>query len=47
MMFAETREMLGYCNLPTEDDMTLMESTKRFNDGAHFRIEVPTINSFG
>lgn len=44
-MFEETRAYLKKLNLPQGDLYDLPTSTKRFADGAAFRIEVPTINT--
>ena len=44
-MFDETRRSLEALGLPKGDLWDLPESTKRFPDGAHFRIEIPTVNS--
>jgi len=45
-MFDETRQSLEKLGLPKGDLYELTTSGKTFPDGAHFRIEVPTINSF-
>ncbi len=45
-MFDETRKSLEKLGLPKGDLYELTTSGKTFPDGAHFRIEVPTINSF-
>jgi len=45
-MFDETRQSLERLGLPKGDLYELTTSGKTFPDGAHFRIEVPTINSF-
>ncbi len=44
-MFDETRDFLVKLGLPAGDAYDLPTSEKRFPDGAHFRIEVPTINT--
>ncbi|NSW92154.1 MAG: peptidase, partial [Firmicutes bacterium] len=44
-MFDKTREFLVSLGLPAGDAFDLPTSDKRFADGAHFRIEVPTINT--
>ncbi|MBC7330949.1 MAG: peptidase [Synergistetes bacterium] len=44
-MFDRTREFLKKLGLPGSDAWDLPTSTLRFPDGAHFRIEVPTVNS--
>jgi len=44
-MFEETRKYLKSLGLPEGDLNDLPTSTQTFPDGAHFRIEVPTINS--
>ncbi len=44
-MFDETRDFLVKLGLPAGDAYDLPTSDKRFPDGAHFRIEVPTINT--
>jgi hypothetical protein len=45
-MIENTRKFLKNINMPSGDDMQLLPSGKKFKDGADFRIEVPTINSF-
>ena len=45
MFFEETRKQLEKLGLPGGDRYDLPTSTKRFPDGAQFRIEVPTVNS--
>ena len=40
-----TREYLKKINLPGQDLNNLPNSNKTFDDGSHFRIEIPTINS--
>jgi cytosine/adenosine deaminase-related metal-dependent hydrolase len=45
-MFDETRKSLEKLGLPKGDLYELSTSGKTFPDGAHFRIEVPTVNSF-
>ena len=45
-MFDETRQSLQKLGLPMGDLYDLPTSGQTFPDGAHFRIEVPTINSF-
>lgn len=45
-MFDETRRSLEKLGLPGGDLYDLPTSGKTFPDGAHFRMEVPTINSF-
>ncbi len=45
-MFDETRKSLGKLGLPKGDLYELTTSGKTFPDGAHYRIEVPTVNSF-
>jgi len=44
-MFEETRSFLKKLGLPAGDAYDLPSSAKRFGDGAHYRIEVPTINT--
>ncbi len=44
-MFDKTREFLVSLGLPAGDAFDLPTSDKRFADGAHFRIEVPTVNT--
>lgn len=44
-MFDNTREFLTKLGLPASDAFDLPTSTKRFPDGAHYRLEVPTINT--
>jgi len=45
MLFEETRDFLEKLGLPKGDLFDLPTSGKTFPDGAHFRLEVPTINS--
>lgn len=45
MIFQETRAYLKKIGLPEGDLNDLPTSGKTFPDGAHFRIEVPTVNS--
>jgi hypothetical protein len=45
MIFEETRKALKKLGLPEGDAWDLPSSDKRFPDGAHFRIECPTVNS--
>jgi len=45
-MFDETRKSLERLGLPKGDLYELTTSGKTFPDGAHYRIEVPTVNSF-
>ncbi len=45
MLFQETRDFLESLGLPRGDLFDLPTSGKTFPDGAHFRLEVPTINS--
>jgi len=45
-LFEETKEYLRKKELPTGDRYDLPTSNMRFPDGAHFRIEVPTCNSY-
>ena len=44
-MFEETREYLKKIGLPEGDLYDLPVSSLRFADGAHYRIEVPTVNT--
>jgi len=44
-VFDKTREFLVKLGLPAGDAFDLPTSEKRFPDGAHFRIEVPTMNT--
>ena len=44
-IFQETRDALKKLGLPTGDAFDLPTSSKRFPDGAHYRIECPTVNS--
>ncbi|RKX75973.1 MAG: peptidase [Spirochaetes bacterium] len=44
-MFEETRKYLKKLGLPDGDLFDLPTSGKTFPDGAHFRLEVPTVNS--
>ncbi len=39
----ETRNFLEKLNLPSGDLYTLPDSTTRFPDGAHYRIEIPSV----
>jgi len=39
------RRFLGRMGLPEGDLWELLESGATFPDGAHFRIEVPTVNT--
>jgi hypothetical protein len=43
--FGETRTQLSKLGLPDGDDQTIDASDRTFDDGCHFRIEVPTVNS--
>ena len=45
MIFEETRKAMKRLGLPEGDAFDLPSSDKRFPDGAHFRIECPTVNS--
>jgi len=45
MIFEETRKALKRLGLPEGDAFDMPSSDKRFPDGAHFRIECPTVNS--
>ena len=45
MIFQETRDYLKKMGLPDGDLNDLPTSGQTFPDGAHFRIEVPTVNS--
>lgn len=45
MMFEDTRKYLKKIGMPTGDLFDMPSSTKRFPDGAAFRIENPTVNS--
>lgn len=45
MIFQKTRDYLTKLGLPGGDLEDLPTSGKTFPDGAHFRIEVPTVNS--
>lgn len=45
MIFQKTRDYLTKIGLPGGDLNDLPTSGKTFPDGAHFRIEVPTVNS--
>lgn len=47
MIFEETRNYLKKLDLPTGDLFDLPTSGKTFPDGAHYRLETPTINSAG
>ena len=44
-IFQQTRDAVKKLGLPTGDAFDLPSSDKRFPDGAHFRIECPTVNS--
>lgn len=44
-MFDRSRRYLEEKGLPARDNYELSTSPHRFPDGAHFRIEVPTVNS--
>jgi hypothetical protein len=44
-MFDKTRSFLESLGLPGGDAYDLPSSEKRFGDGAHYRLEVPTINT--
>ena len=44
-MFEQTRAFLNKIGLPSGDLMNLPTSQKCFDDGSHYRIEIPTINS--
>ena len=44
-IFQQTRDAMKKLGLPTGDAFDLPTSDKRFPDGAHFRIECPTVNS--
>ena len=43
--FAESRAFAAKHGYPSGDRWDLPTSDRRFPDGAHFRIEVPTVNS--
>ena len=45
MLFKETREFLGKIGLPQGDAFDMPTSGQTFQDGAHYRLEVPTVNS--
>ncbi|NLT67583.1 MAG: peptidase [Acidobacteria bacterium] len=45
MIFESTRKAMKKLGLPEGDAFDLPSSTKRFPDGAAFRIECPTVNS--
>jgi hypothetical protein len=45
MIFQATRDAMKKLGLPTGDAFDMPTSTKRFPDGAAFRIECPTVNS--
>jgi hypothetical protein len=45
MIFQDTRTYVKKLGLPEGDLWDLPTSGKTFSDGAHFRIEVPTVNS--
>lgn len=45
-MFDKTREYLRKIGLPDGDDYGLPTSKKRFPDGAQYRLEIPTLNSY-
>ncbi|MDR1727948.1 MAG: peptidase [Acidobacteriota bacterium] len=44
-IFQATRDAVAKLGLPKGDAFDLPSSDKRFPDGAHFRIECPTVNS--
>ena len=44
-MFDKTKEYVKKIGLPDGDDCTLPTSNKEFQDGAQYRLEVPTVNS--
>ena len=44
-MFDETRSFLESLGLPGNDLNDLPTSQGVFDDGSHFKIEVPTVNS--
>lgn len=44
-MFDESRAYLKKLGYPPGDDFSRPTASGRFKDGAHFRIEVPTVNS--
>ncbi|HHY46210.1 MAG TPA: peptidase [Firmicutes bacterium] len=44
-MFDETRRYMMRLGLPAGDLYDLPTSNRRFPDGAHFRVEVPTVNT--
>jgi len=46
-MFDATRKFMKRLGLPEGDLWDLPTSTSRFPDGAHYRIEVPTVNTAG
>ena len=43
--FAESRAFAKKLGYPSGDRWSLPTSTSKFPDGAHFRVEVPTVNS--
>lgn len=45
MLFEKTREFMAKLGLPKGDLFDLPTSGKTFPDGAHYRLEVPTVNS--
>ncbi|GAA5034230.1 peptidase [Streptomyces siamensis] len=45
VLFAQTRAQLDRLGLPDRDTTPAEESARTFEDGCHFRIEVPTVNS--
>ncbi|PWI45137.1 peptidase [Streptomyces sp. ICBB 8177] len=47
VLYAPTRARLSGLGLPDGDACVLATSAATFDDGSHFRIEVPTINSVG
>ncbi len=44
-MFTRTRDELEALGLPRDDCANLPYSSKRFEDGSDFKIEIPTVNS--
>jgi hypothetical protein len=45
VIFDKTRQFLVKLGMPAGDAFDLPTSDKRFADGAHFRVEIPTINT--
>ncbi|MDQ2836482.1 MAG: U32 family peptidase [Actinomycetota bacterium] len=44
-LFADTRAMLREIGVPDADLWQLPSSDRRFDDGGHYRVEIPTVNT--